>query len=134
MVGRRSRTTEEADLTYESQAEAAAESDGRDVTVSTPVVAASTAGRLGLSAAGRILFAGLAANLMIGLLFALVYWVTGWPSMRLGMFASMLVLAFTSVSEPPADGWTIYRRNRPLWLALFVFAATMCVLIASGVI
>jgi tetratricopeptide (TPR) repeat protein len=134
IIGRRSRTTEDLELAYEAQAEAAAEADGRSVDASVPVIA-SVAGksRLGLSAAGRILFAGLAVNLLMGVLFGAVYWLTGWPSMRLGMFASMLVLAFTAVSEPPADGWTIYRRNRPLWLALFVFAAAMCVLVASGV-
>jgi hypothetical protein len=53
---------------------------------------------------------------------------------RLGLFASALVLAFTSVSEPPADGWTIYRRNAPLWLAVFVLAATVATLLALGMI
>jgi hypothetical protein len=91
------------------------------------------AGRLlGLSPVARVLFQGLAANLALGLLFALAYWLTGWPSMRLGMFASMLVLAFTSVSEPPADGWTLYRRNAVLWLLVFVFAALMFTLLATG--
>jgi len=64
------------------------------------------------------------ANIALGAVFALIYWLTGWPSMRLGLFASMLVLAFTAVSEPPADGWTLYRRNAPLWLGVFVLAAT----------
>jgi Tfp pilus assembly protein PilF len=135
VIGRRTRTTEDADLAYEAQAEAAAEDDGRGGPAGAPTLTgASSAGMLRLNTAGQIFFAGLAANLIIGLLFAAVYWATGWPSMRLGMFASMLVLAFTSVSEPPADGWTIYRRNKPLWLALFVFASAMSVLIATGII
>ena len=54
--------------------------------------------------------------------------------MRLAMFASMLVLAFTVVSEPPADGWSLFRRRPQLWLALFVFAATLVTLIAAGIV
>jgi hypothetical protein len=74
------------------------------------------------------------ANLALGVVFGLVYWLTGWPSMRLGLFATMLVLAFTSVSEPPADGWTLYRRNAPLWLAVFVVSSTVAVLLALSAI
>jgi len=54
--------------------------------------------------------------------------------MRLALFAQALVLAFTAVSEPPADGWTLYRRNSPLWLATFVFAAIIVTLLAIGII
>jgi Tfp pilus assembly protein PilF len=132
---RRARTGEDLDLLYEAQAEAAAELDPSEAVarVGAPAGPAPVSRKfLGLSPAARILFAGLAANLVVGLLFGLVYWLTGWPSMRLGMFASMLVLAFTAVSEPPADGWTLYRRNAPLWLALFVFAAAMVTLLAAG--
>ena len=46
----------------------------------------------------------------------------------------MLVLAFTSVSEPPADGWTLYRRNAALWLLIFVIAALALTLLATGAI
>ncbi len=42
--------------------------------------------------------------------------------------------AFTSVSEPPADGWTLYRRNAPLWLAVFVLASSVATLLALGLI
>jgi hypothetical protein len=125
VVGRRTRTSEDLDLAYEAQVEAGA------ADASTLVPAA--AGRLGLSPAARIFFAGLVANLALGALFGLVYWLTGWPSMRLALFASMLVLAFTSVSEPPADGWAIYRRNAPLWLSIFVIAATVVTLLAIGI-
>lgn len=137
VVGRRPRTEEDLDLAYEAQAEAAAELDPTEVTarVGTPVGPVAASPRLlGLSPAARILFAGLAANLVLGLIFGLVYWLTAWPSMRLAMFASMLVLAFTAVSEPPADGWTLYRRNAPLWLALFIFAAAIVTLLAAGLI
>src|SRR5207253_3679609 len=103
-------------------------------TPTSGTLAANTVGRLGLSPAARIILAGALANLLLGLLFALLYWLTGWPSLRLGLFASMLVLAFTSVSEPPADGWTLYRRNAPLWLALFTLAATVVTLLAAGLI
>jgi hypothetical protein len=87
-----------------------------------------------LSPAGRIMLAGMVANIVLGAIFALVYWYTGWPSMRLGLFATALVLAFTSVSEPPADGWTLYRRNAPLWLAVFLLAAATATLLAVGLI
>ena len=80
------------------------------------------------------MFAGMVANLALALIFGLVYWLTGWPSMRLALFAQALVLAFTAVSEPPADGWTLYRRNTPLWLAMFIFAAALVTLLAVGII
>jgi tetratricopeptide (TPR) repeat protein len=131
---RRSRTTEEMDLALEAQAEAAADSAELATTSVSGGLAAGTVGRLGLSPAAQIIFAGMVANLVLGLLFAIVYWLTGWPSMRLGLFATMLVLAFTSVSEPPADGWTLYRRNAPLWLSVFIFASTVAVLLALGLV
>jgi hypothetical protein len=80
------------------------------------------------------MLAGLVASLALALLFGVGYWLTGWPSLRLGMFASLLVLVFTAVSEPPADGWTLYRRNAPLWLGLFIFAAALVTLLAAGMI
>ncbi len=132
VVGRRARSSDAAELAYEAQAEAAAEE-----TTQTPLGAGRPVGGAarftGLSPVAGIFFAGLAANLVIGLLFGVAYWLTGWPSMRLAMFAAMLVLAFTSVSEPPADGWTLYRRNASLWLALFAFAALMVTLLSAGV-
>ncbi|MBF6614672.1 MAG: hypothetical protein IVW55_16285 [Chloroflexi bacterium] len=138
VTGRQLRTGEELDLAYEAQIEAAADPDSdRAATLAAPRptnITLGDTGLLGLSPAARILFAGLATNLVIGALFGLVYWLTGWPSMRLAMFASMLVLAFTSVSEPPADGWTLFRRNSPLWLGIFVLAALMVTLIAVGII
>jgi tetratricopeptide (TPR) repeat protein len=97
-------------------------------------VVPSGVSRLGLSGGARILFAGLLANMALALLFGLVYWLTGWPSIRLALFATVLVLAFTSVSEAPADGWPLYRRNPALWLAIFVAAATVAVLLAGGFI
>ena len=77
---RRSRTTEELDLAQEAQAEAAADS-GELAT--TPVHGGPAAGmrtkdewevgvgRLGLSPAARIIFAGMVANLVLGLVFAI---------------------------------------------------------------
>jgi Tfp pilus assembly protein PilF len=134
-IGRRARTEEDRDLIYEAQVEAAAEEDSADgkaaaMAVAMPAGSAS----MGLTPAARIMFAGLVANLVVGLIFALAYWLTGWPSLRLGMFASMLVLAFTAVSEPPADGWTLYRRNPALWLAVFVFASAVLTLLAANLI
>lgn len=134
VIGRRTRTSEELDLAYEAQAEAAVEAGSLPVATTPLEGVAPPRDRLGLSPAARILAAGLAANLLIGLLFGLFYWITGWPSLRLAMFASMLVLAFTAVSEPPADGWSLYRRNSMLWLALFVFAATVVTLLAAWII
>jgi hypothetical protein len=130
----RGRTTEELDLAQEAQAEAAADSTDLAVVPVSGTLASGAVGRIGLSPAARIMLAGMIANLALGLVFALVYWLTGWPSMRLGLFASMLVLAFTSVSEPPADGWTLYRRNAPLWLAVFIFASAVATLLALGLI
>ena len=128
------RTTEDLDLAQEAQAEAAADSGELAAVSVAGSLAVGVGGRFSLSPAARIIFAGMVANLVLGLLFAIVYWLTGWPSMRLGLFASMLVLAFTSVSEPPADGWTIYRRNAPLWLAVFIFASAVATLLALGMI
>jgi tetratricopeptide (TPR) repeat protein len=135
-VGRRTkvRTMEDLDLAYEAQVEALADrqaSAGAELgAIAVPGEAVLGVGRLRLSPAARILLAGLAANLALGLLFGLVYWFTGWPSMRAALFASMLVLAFTGVSEPPADGWALYRRNPALWLAMFLFTATVVTLLA----
>ena len=135
-AARHARTEEDLELAYESQAEADGETG--QAAVARVLVPTTEGGRIRrlftLGPAARILFAGLAANLVIGLLFGLGYWLTGWPSLRLGMFASMLVLVFTSVSEPPADGWTLYRRNPRVWLVLFVFAALMVTLIAGGML
>jgi tetratricopeptide (TPR) repeat protein len=126
------RSLEERELLYEAQAEAAAD-EAAPIAGALPLTGAGS-GRLGLTTGGRIMFAGLAANLVLGLIFGLVYWLTGWPSMRLALFAQALVLAFTAVSEPPADGWTLYRRNSHLWLATFVFASTVVTLLAIGII
>lgn len=136
---RRARTTEESDLLYEAQAEAAADTSSVGAVESgaaAPVTITPTGGSglFNLSPAARIMFAGAVANLGLALVFGVVYWLFGWPSMRLGLFAMVLVLAFTSVSEPPADGWTLYRRNAPLWLAVFLFAATVATLLAVGII
>jgi hypothetical protein len=96
-----------------------------------PVVTPSGVGRLGLWGGSRIMFAGPLANLALALLFGLLYWFTGWPSIRLALFATVLVLAFTVVSEAPADGWPLHRRNPALWLSIFVAAATAAVLLAG---
>jgi tetratricopeptide (TPR) repeat protein len=128
------RSLEERELLYEAEAEAAAEAGTPRGGASTLLPVTVGSGRLGLTAGARIMFAGMVANLALAVVFGLVYWLTGWPSMRLALFAQMLVLAFTSVSEPPADGWTIYRRNTPLWLATFVFAAIVVTLLAIGII
>jgi tetratricopeptide (TPR) repeat protein len=134
-AGRRGRTSEESELAYEAVVEAAADVGGASER-SLPAAGAPVrgSGRLGLTPTSRIMFAGMVANLALGVVFGLVYWLTGWPSMRLGLFATMLVLAFTSVSEPPADGWTLYRRNAPLWLAVFVVSSTVAVLLALSAI
>jgi hypothetical protein len=135
---RKARTAEESDLLFEAHAEAVADaaSAGTVEALSAAPVSTSAAGSgwFNLSPAARIMFAGTLANLALAVVFALVYWLMGWPSARLGLFATMLVLAFTSVSEPPADGWTLYRRNAPLWMALFLVAATMVTLLAVGII
>jgi tetratricopeptide (TPR) repeat protein len=128
------RSLEERDLLYEAEAEAAAEAVTPGSRASTLLPVTVGSGRLGLTTGARIIFAGMVANLALALVFGLVYWLTGWPSMRLALFAQALVLAFTSVSEPPADGWTIYRRNMPLWLATFVFASIVVTLLAIGII
>ncbi|HKP54126.1 MAG TPA: hypothetical protein VJ183_15925 [Chloroflexia bacterium] len=126
------RTLDERELQYEVQTEAAA--DEAIPVTAAPGAVITGGGRLGLSTGGRIMFAGLVANLALALIFGLVYWITGWPSMRLALFAQALVLAFTAVSEPPADGWTLYRRNTSLWLATFVFASALVTLLAIGLI
>ncbi|MEO8287670.1 MAG: tetratricopeptide repeat protein [Chloroflexota bacterium] len=131
---RRSRTTEELDLEQEAHAEAIADSGDLVTVPVTGSLSVGGTGSLNLSPSARIIFAGMIANLLLGAVFAVIYWLTGWPTMRLGLFASMLVLAFTSVSEPPADGWTLYRRNAPLWLAVFVLASTVATLLALGLI
>lgn len=136
--GRRARTAEDLDLMREAEIEAVADGGTTSplaAAAARPGVAMPTMPSrewVGRHPGANILLAGLLANLAIGLLFGAIYWLTGWPSMRLAMFASMLVLAFTAVSEPPADGWSLFRRRPQLWLALFVFAATVVTLIAAG--
>lgn len=90
-------------------------------------------GRLGLNTAASIMFAGLLANVALALAFGVLYLLTGWTSLRLAMLASALVLAFTAVSDPPADGWTLYRRSPALWLGLFVLGALASVMLVAGV-
>jgi tetratricopeptide (TPR) repeat protein len=133
---RKARTSEEIDLLYEAHAEAAADAGGQTATLASPAggVSANRSGPFKLSPSANIMFAGMVANIVLGVIFALVYWYTGWPSMRLGLFATTLVLVFTSVSEPPADGWTLYRRNAPLWLTVFLVAAATVTLLAVGLI
>lgn len=114
------------DLSYEAQIEAAADEGS--------LTQARGSSGVGLTRAATIMLAGLLANLALGLVFGLVYLLSGWPSLRLALLATMLVLTFTAVSEPPADGWTLYRRNPALWLALFVFGAVVSVLLVAGVI
>lgn len=121
------RTPADSDLAYEAQIEAAADEGALPE-------ARAVDGRSGLSKAATIMMAGLLANLGLGLVFGLAYLLTGWPSLRLALLANVLVLTFTAVSEPPADGWTLYRRNPALWLALFVFGAMLSVLLVAGVI
>ncbi|MEO6458111.1 MAG: hypothetical protein ABIO92_07525 [Chloroflexia bacterium] len=131
--GQGTRTTEERELLEESQIEAAADEGSREaVTVGMPAggVKMPSKSWIGGNQAVSIMVAGLALNLAVGLLAGIAYWLTGWPSMRIITFASILVLAFTAVSDPPADGWTLYRRNPPLWLALFVFASVLATLLA----
>lgn len=132
--GRRARTGEELELAQEAQAEAAADSGAIEAVSEMGHPVAPGRRLLSLSPAARILSTGLLANLALGLLFGAIYWLTGWPSMRLALFASMLVLAFTAVSEPPAEGWTLYRRNAPLWLGLFVFAALIVTLLSVNLV
>jgi tetratricopeptide (TPR) repeat protein len=121
------RSIHDSDLSYEAQVEAAADEG-------TLTEARGGGSSLGLSRAATIMLAGLTANLALGLVFGLAYLLTGWPSLRLALLANMLVLTFTAVSEPPADGWTLYRRNPALWLALFVFGAVVSVLLVAGVV
>ncbi|HEX8600924.1 MAG TPA: hypothetical protein VF952_20685 [Chloroflexia bacterium] len=121
------RSVADNDLSYEAQVEAAADEGTLGGT-------RGGSSGLGLNRAATIMLAGLVANLGLGLIFGLAYLLAGWPSLRLALLANMLVLTFTAVSEPPADGWTLYRRNPALWLVLFVFGAVMSVLLVAGVI
>lgn len=89
--------------------------------------------RLGLGTAATIMFAGMLANAALALIFGIGYLLSGWPSLRLAMLASLLVLTFTAVSEPPADGWTLYRRNPALWLGVFLLGALGSVMLIAGI-
>lgn len=129
---------QESELAYESELEAEADgihnasangSDGRSIALAGD----GAKGRLGLNTAASVMFVGLLANVALALLFGLGYLLTGWTSLRLGMLASALVLAFTAVSEPPADGWTLYRRNPALWLGVFVLGAFASVMLVAGI-
>lgn len=119
--------------------EAALEAEADDALVASVDGAASMPlatglmGRLGLNAAASIMFAGLLANVALALAFGVLYLLTGWTSLRLAMLASALVLAFTAVSDPPADGWTLYRRSPALWLGVFVLGALASVMLVAGV-
>ena len=134
--GQKSRTTGEREMLEEEQIEAAAD-EGSSVPLAqnqASGVKMPSKSWIGGGPAASILVAGLVLNLAVALLAGVVYLLTGWPSMRIVTFASILVLAFTAVSDPPADGWTLYRRNAPLWLALFVFASVVAGLLALKMI
>ena len=132
----KSRTTDEREIVEESLIEAAAdEGTGEVATVGiTGGVRMPSKSWIGGGPVMSIMAAGLALNLVVALLAGIVYLLTGWPSMRIITLASVLVLAFTVVSDPPADGWTLYRRNPPLWLALFVVASVLATLLTLKLI
>jgi Flp pilus assembly protein TadD len=82
----------------------------------------------------RVALAGLLANVVLALLAFGLYRLFGWPTLRLILLANVAVLAFTAVSEPPAEGWYVWRRAPLLWLALFIGAAAALTLLALGVV
>jgi hypothetical protein len=82
----------------------------------------------------RVALAGLLANVVLALLAFGLYKLAGWPTLRLILLANVAVLAFTAVSEPPAEGWYVWRRAPLLWLALFIGAAAALTLLALGVV
>ncbi|MDQ2809013.1 MAG: hypothetical protein M3Z04_19220, partial [Chloroflexota bacterium] len=73
--------------------------------------------------AARVALAGLLANVLLAVVFAVAYGFTGNPLWRIGLLGNLAVLAFTGTSEPAADGWALWRRSPLLWLLLFFAAA-----------
>ena len=103
----------------------------------TPSAPTSTArpalvgwGALGPQA--RVALVGLLANALLTLLCLAGYLTLGWPVWRLALLANLAVLAFTAVSEPPAEGWHLWRRAPLLWLLLFIGAAAALTVFALG--
>ncbi len=135
---RNTTNVQEAALAREAEFEAEADDalmvpvDGVGAASLSPA-GSGTIGRLGLNTAASVMFAGLLANVALALVFGVIYLLTGWTSLRLAMLASVLVLAFTAVCDPPADGWTLYRRNPALWLGVFVLGALASVMLVAGV-
>lgn len=82
----------------------------------------------------RVALVGLLANVVLALLAFAAYRLVGWPVLRLILLANVAVLAFTAVSESPAEGWYVWRRAPLLWLALFIGAAAALTLLALGVV
>jgi tetratricopeptide (TPR) repeat protein len=82
----------------------------------------------------RVALAGLLANVVLALICFGLYKLAGWPTLRLLLLANVAVLAFTAVSEAPAEGWYVWRRAPLLWLALFIGAAAALTLLALGVV
>ncbi len=116
---------------------------GRPATPATPAATAAVpafGGRpmlVGWGAMGpqaRVALAGLLANVVLALLCFGLYRLFGWPALRLALLANVAVLAFTAVSEPPAEGWYVWRRAPLLWLFLFIGAAAALTLLALGVV
>ena len=82
----------------------------------------------------RVALVGLLANVVLALVCFGLYRLAGWPMLRLLVLANVAVLAFTAVSESPAEGWYVWRRAPLLWLALFIGAAAALTLLALGVV
>lgn len=95
----------------------------------TPAALPATEDRLfwrgwgAMGPAARVALAGLLANVLLAVAFAVAYGFTGSPLWRIGLLGNLAVLAFTGTSERAADGWALWRRSPLLWLLLFFAAA-----------
>ncbi len=104
----------------------------RPVTPTTPGLRPLLIGWGAMGPQARVALAGLLANVVLALLCLAGYLLLGWPVWRLALLANLAVLAFTAVSEPPAEGWHVWRRAPLLWLVLFIGASAALTVFALG--
>ncbi|MGI8586602.1 MAG: hypothetical protein ACR2M0_02805 [Chloroflexia bacterium] len=84
--------------------------------------------------AARVALAGLLANLLLAILFGALYFYLDNLAWRILLLGNVAVLAFTAVSDYPADGQPLWRRSPLLWLLIYASAAASLTAMLLGAV
>ncbi len=85
--------------------------------------------RIPLLPEAAIAAAGPLANVVIGLIFQLLYYVTLYPPFYLISSVNWFLALFNLLPLEPLDGAKVFRYNQALWLALFSISAVFAFLV-----